>query len=88
MLRMFRIFTIPISAPPITKQTVNIRKWQNINTDAFCEDIKSSDILSALLNPSTSATDAFSTYNTTLEALLDNRAPVVKRTMTIRTESP
>ena len=82
------IFTIPISAPPSTKQTVNIQKWQNINTDAFCEDIKSSDILSALLNPSTSATDAFSTYNTTLEALLDNHAPVVKRTMTIRTESP
>ena len=82
------ISTIPISAPPITKQTANIQKWQNINTDAFCEDIKSSDILSALLNPSTSATDAFSTYNTTLEALLDNHAPVVKRTMTIRTESP
>ena len=82
------IFTIPINAPPITKQTVNIRKWQNINTDAFCEDIKSSDILSALLNPSTGATDAFSTYNTTLEALLDNHAPVLKRTMTIRTGSP
>jgi hypothetical protein len=55
-----------------SRTAVRRRQWRNFDFDCFCEDLKSSTLLT---NPPSNTEDLFACYNETLRSLVDKHAP-------------
>ena len=71
--------------PPNPKKTVSYRKLCSVNTDAFRQDILSSELLS--MN-SSDLTLLCSRDDDVISAIVDKHAPLVTKTITVRPNSP
>ena len=71
--------------PPNPKKTVSYRKLRSVNTDAFRQDILSSELLST---NSSDLTSLCSRYDDVISAIVDKHAPLVTKTITVRPNSP
>ena len=78
------LFDVSSVSPGLPKRTISCRKWADTNLDALNDDIKTafSDY-----DPVTTE-DAVRKYNETLTSLADKHAPLKRRTVTLRPESP
>ena len=71
--------------PPNAKKTVSYRKLRSVNTDAFCQDILSSQLLST---NSSDLNSLCSTYDDLISAIVDKHAHLVTKTIIVRPNSP
>ena len=71
--------------PPNPKKTVSHRKLCSANTDAFRQDILSSELLST---NSSDLISLCSRYDDVISAIVDKHAPLVTKTITVRPTSP
>ena len=71
--------------PPNPKKTVSYRKLRSVNTDAFRQDILSSELLST---NSSDLNSLCSRYDDVISAIVDKHAPLVTKTITVRPNSP
>lgn len=79
------IFTLPLHAPPPLRKQLCYRKWRDIDREAFSRDILSSDLMAL---DTMSAVEAVDTYNKDLSELMDQHAPTIQRTITIKPHAP
>ena len=71
--------------PPNPGKTVSYRKLRSVNTDAFRQDILSSELLST---NSSYLTSLCSRHDDVISAIVDKHAPLVTKTITVRPNSP
>ncbi|XP_068675919.1 protocadherin Fat 4-like [Montipora foliosa] len=71
--------------PPNRKKTVSYRKLRSVNTDAFRQDILSSELVST---NSSDLNSLCSSYDDVISAIVDKHAPLVTKTITVRPNSP
>ena len=63
------------------------RKFSSLNTDAFKEEIRKTDIFNVQCNTFSSINDATLYYNQTLQCILDKLCPVIKRKISNKHEA-
>ena len=65
----------------VSPKVITYRKFKLINMEKFKDDIAKSDLCT---NPSIQLDDLVSSYNNTLSSILDNHAPLIKKTVMAR----
>jgi hypothetical protein len=65
----------------VSPKVITYRKFKLINMEKFKDDIAKSDLCT---NPSIQLDDLVSSYNNTLSSILDNHAPLIKKTVLAR----
>ena len=65
----------------VSPKVITYRKFKLINMEKFKDDIAKSDLCT---NPSIQLDDLVSSYNNTLSSILDNHAPLIKKTVMTR----
>ena len=79
------LFTINISVPQLSRKKVSFRKTKAIDITAFMEDLSASRLGQ---DPPSEPVKLVDCYNTTLAGLLDRRAPLKTKTVTVRPQVP
>lgn len=77
--------TLHLEKPKPLRQTIQFRKYKNIEQNSFKTDIQTSALVS---EPDKSSSELFCQYNTIMSALPHTHAPVLTRTVTVRTKVP
>ena len=79
------LFTINISVPQLSRKKVSFRKTKAIDITAFMEDLSASRLGQ---DPPSEPVKLVDCYNTTLAGLLDRRALLKTKTVTVRPQVP
>ena len=79
------LFNVTIQKPPPLRKNLTFRKVHKINTDVFKSDLR---VAISQLEPCHSIEGVVGRYNDTLGNLIDQHAPNITRTVTIRHHSP
>ena len=74
-----------VTRPAATKKTLLLRKFKDLNVNAFCEDIKASSLVTT---PADTVDGLVKQYNTTLTELVDLHAPERSKTISLRPHAP
>ena len=77
--------SIGSSRPPLTSTEVSFRKFELIDIDSFCDDLRPSDLFN---QPSVNLDEQCSSYGRILKDTLDHHAPLHTKTMVVRPRIP
>ena len=78
---------LPLSKPELERKEISYRKLRSIDKESFSGDIQESSFVSSATEHG-DINDIVSLYNSSLSGVLDNHAPLCKRVLTIRPNSP
>jgi len=78
---------LPLHKPQKIKKEISYRKHRSINKQSFQSDLKSTDFVKNS-QQFDSVDSCVASYNKSIEQLLEKHAPIKKRTITLRPESP
>ena len=78
------LFSIKSTSPGTVKKTVTYRNWKSVNIDQVKEDISSSFSGFTCTDPE----EGVKSYNSILQGIVENHAPLKSREVTIRADAP
>ena len=79
------ICNISTPKPPTMKKTITFRKWKDININDLCNDLKNSKMNDL---KTTDVNEAVSSFNSELEDLVNQKAPLQSKVVTIKQNCP
>ena len=81
-------WTLNMEKPKPTIKVLEYRKIKNIDMRAFLEDLSNTDLAKEVLNDPRTVEDLVNVYNSTFESLMDKHAPLVRRNIISRENTP
>ena len=78
-------FMVAVQKPAIQTKEINFRKYKSINLETFMQDIKMSELVT---NPKEDLEEQVDQYNHELSRILDKHAPIQKKKIILRPQSP